>query len=155
MNKLRLEKKIIDYLNRILSDESLFEYDDGPSYCQYYFVDRENNIEVILTDYSYFYDGNWQFHEQIYLTMNKIKTYYGDGTFWTEELINSKKWAIPYKLMFKASKILNKKQKEASKNYRARVSKENCKRSNIAKEFAVTLPNSPKIEKKSFWASWF
>ena len=147
MAKLKVEQKIIDYLNKVVSDESLFEFNDEHYYCSYHFVDRENNIEVSVTDYSYFYDGDWQFPEAMCVTVKKIKEYHRDGSFWTEDIIDSEKWKIPFKTMFKASRILHKLQQQASKNYRARVAIENDKKVNIVKQFAETLFNhsiSPK-----------
>ena len=147
MRKMKVEQKLIDYLYNVLKDESLFEW-GNKSYCQYHFVDRENNLEVILTDYSYFYDGNWQFPESLHLVVKKIESYYGDGNFWGKDLIDSKKWKIPLRMVWKAYRVLNTKKWDDSKSYRARVAKENAKKDSMAKEFIKTLPDSPKPEKK-------
>ena len=151
MPKLKTDQKIINYLNNILKDENLFK-DTHYSYsCVYHYIDKENDIEVVLGDYSVFYDGYWLYPGDFYLELNKIRTYNRYGFIGKDKIIDNKKWKIPYTTICKAMWILCKIKKQVSRNYRNGIAKENMKNNEKAKDFAKTLPV---YETKKWWQIW-
>lgn len=162
MAKIKVEPKILVYLNKALSDFSLFQCDhDWPS-CRVIFVDRENDILVTLGDNSYFYAGDWQRPQSLYLKIEKIIRYIPafksdyiriPERFLTEEIIDSKKWAIPLTTVWKAYSVLHKIQKKISNNYYNRVERDNQKKTEAAAKYAETFPDVPQGNKK-WWQMW-